>query len=75
MEKLRELNNSFLPKFRENFVSQFACFVLVSCSWWATSTFICGIPPPLHTIDVLPYACDANIINTVRRFIIAAYGF
>ena len=36
-----------------------------------------GIPPPPHTIDVLPYACDANIDtkrNTVRRFMVAKYG-
>ena len=34
-------------------------------------------PPPPHTIDILPYACDAIIDtkhNTVRRFMIAAYG-
>ena len=36
-----------------------------------------GIPPPPHTIDILPYARDAHIDTkryTVRRFIIAAYG-
>ena len=36
-----------------------------------------GITPPLHTIGILPYICDANIDTkcyTDRRFIIAAYG-
>ena len=36
-----------------------------------------GIPPPPHTIDILPYTCDAIIDTkryTVRKFIIAAYG-
>ena len=36
-----------------------------------------GIPPPPHTIDILPYACDARIDtkrNTVRRFMVAKYG-
>ena len=36
-----------------------------------------GLPPPPHTIDILPYAHDARIDtkrNTVRRFMIAKYG-
>ena len=36
-----------------------------------------GIPPPPHTIDILPYARDARIDtkrNTVRRFMVAKYG-
>ena len=36
-----------------------------------------GIPPLLHTIDILPYDCDARIDtkrNTVCRFMIVKYG-
>ena len=36
-----------------------------------------GIPPPPHTIDILPYTRDARIDtkrNTVRRFMVAKYG-
>ena len=36
-----------------------------------------GIPPPPHTIDILPYARDARIEtkrNTVRRLMVAKYG-
>ena len=35
------------------------------------------LPPPPHTINILPYARDANIdtkLNTVCRFMIATYG-
>ena len=38
-----------------------------------------GIPPPPHTIDILPYAHDARIdtkhnTDTVHRFMVAKYG-
>ena len=36
-----------------------------------------GIPLLLHTIDIVPYICDANIDTKryiVRKFIIATYG-
>ena len=36
-----------------------------------------GIPPLPHTIDILPYDCDARIDtkrNTARRFMIVKYG-
>ena len=35
------------------------------------------LPPPPHTINILPYARGANIntkLNTVCRFMIAKYG-
>ena len=49
----------------------------VSCSLRLQTLTLGGIPPPPHTIDILPYTCDANIDTkryTVRKFIIAAYG-
>ena len=36
-----------------------------------------GIPPPLHTIGILPYTHDARIDtkrNTVCRFMVTKYG-
>ena len=44
------------------------CFVLVSCSRWRYRHSFVEFHRKPHTIDVLPYACDTNIINTVRRF-------
>ena len=45
------------------------------CGFRHLHMLLIAVPP--HTIDILPYARDANIdtkCNTVRRFMIAMYG-